>query len=123
VDQRHLTCLIEFTEHFGRFVNAGHFFEEAAMGYAPFLPTGRESYGLAVTEEPIHDHEAENLLRQSPYSILRNVCCEKQDGRLVLRGRVPCYYLKQIAQTTIVGAAGQGEIVNEIEVTSRYSRW
>jgi hypothetical protein len=94
---------------------AGPLLEVAFMVYAPGLPAQLESHGLAVLE-------AERLLRRSPYLILRNVCCEEQEGRLVLRGRVPCYYLKQIAQTTIVGAAGQHEIVNEIEVTTRQSR-
>ncbi len=93
------------------------------MVYAPGLPARLEPHGLAVLEASVHHQEAERLLRRSPYLILRNVCCEEQDGRLVLRGRVPCYYLKQIAQTTIVDAAGHCEIVNEIEVTTRQPRW
>lgn len=93
------------------------------MVYAPCLPAEHEAHVLTVTEPHDHHQEAERLLRRSPYLILRNVCCEEQDGRLVLRGRVPCYYLKQIAQTTIVGAAGRCEIVNEIEVTKRQPRW
>jgi osmotically-inducible protein OsmY len=37
-------------------------------------------------------------LGQSPYAEIRNVSCKFSDGILVLSGRVPTYYLKQVAQ-------------------------
>jgi len=41
--------------------------------------------------------QAEARLRAHPYLALQRVSCECRDGVLVLRGRLPTYYLKQIA--------------------------
>jgi hypothetical protein len=38
-----------------------------------------------------------DLFADCSYSSLRRVRCELVDGTLVLRGRVPSYYLKQVA--------------------------
>jgi osmotically-inducible protein OsmY len=59
---------------------------------------------------------AERQLRSSPYLALRNVTCEARDGVVVLRGCLPTYYLKQMAQAVITRVEGVGQIVNEIEV-------
>jgi hypothetical protein len=37
--------------------------------------------------------------QRSPYLPLRNIRCFVHDGVLTLRGHVPTYYLKQLAQT------------------------
>src|SRR5687767_10328168 len=55
-------------------------------------------------------------LRAHPYLILRGITCEYHDGVLVLRGRVPSYYLKQIAQSLAARADGVERIDNQIEV-------
>jgi len=60
---------------------------------------------------------AENCLRHNPYLALKNVRCEYREGILTLRGCVPSYYLKQMAQTA-VAQIGVQNIVNEIEVIS-----
>jgi len=61
---------------------------------------------------------AELMLRQSRYLQLRRVHCEEQGDKLVLHGRLPSYYLKQIAQTTVAAVAAEHPIVNEIEVVN-----
>lgn len=38
------------------------------------------------------------------------------DGRLVIHGRLPSYYLKQVLQTTLAGIDGVSEIDNQVEV-------
>ena len=55
----------------------------------------------------------------SPYWSLRRVTCALTNGRIVLRGTVPCYYLKQLAQTLAVRTVGLGQIESDIEVELR----
>jgi hypothetical protein len=59
---------------------------------------------------------AEEVLQQSTYPALWTVRCQQTDGALVLRGRVPLFYLKQLAQVLVAKALGGGQILNEIEV-------
>jgi len=59
---------------------------------------------------------AERALRSSPYLALRNVACEHRGGVLTLRGYLPTYYLKQIAQAVVARVEGVRQVVNDIEV-------
>jgi len=59
---------------------------------------------------------AQNRLQQSPLAALRDVSCECRRGVLVLRGRVPSFYYKQLAQETVARIEGVVEVVNEVEV-------
>ena len=54
----------------------------------------------------------------SPYAEVRRVACEFHEGMLSLRGRVSSYYLKQIAQTVVLGMEGVEEIHNQLEVVT-----
>ena len=62
---------------------------------------------------------AESGLRTSGYRSLRVISCESHEGRLVLRGRVPSYYLKQVAQEQVRRIEGVESIVNAVEVCAR----
>ena len=62
---------------------------------------------------------AESRLRNSSYWALRTLSCEYHDGVLILRGRLPRYYLKQIAQTLVEGLDGVSEIANRVDVVRR----
>lgn len=59
---------------------------------------------------------AQNQLRNLPYSSFRKISCDFFEGRLILRGRVPSYFLKQLAQTIAAQVGGVESIVNQIEV-------
>ena len=59
---------------------------------------------------------AESHLRRHPYLALRNISCECHHGQLTLRGCLPSYYLKQIAQTVVAKIDGIAGIRNEIKV-------
>ncbi len=59
---------------------------------------------------------AESKLHSKPYQALKNVSCDWRDGVLVLRGRLPSYYLKQVAQEVVVRLDGVGAIDNQIHV-------
>jgi hypothetical protein len=62
--------------------------------------------------------QAEARLRAHPYLALQRVSCECRDGVLVLRGRLPTYHLKQVAQTLVVGIDGVRRIDNQVEVAA-----
>jgi hypothetical protein len=64
----------------------------------------------------------EHDLRESPYSALRDVHCELREGIAILRGRLPTYYLKQIAQTIAAHITGVRAVVNRIEVVPQRGR-
>ena len=61
---------------------------------------------------------AERRLRSNPYLALKNVSCGWLDGVLVLRGCLPSYYLKQIAQEAVASLAGVERIDNQIQVVT-----
>ena len=53
--------------------------------------------------------------------LLTHVCCHYRDGTLHLRGHVPTFYQKQMAQEMVRRVDGVVNVVNEIEVDS-YAR-
>jgi hypothetical protein len=66
---------------------------------------------------------AEGCLRRNPYLALKHVACDWRDGVLVLRGCLPSYYLKQIAQEVVAHQVkGVGRIDNQIQVVTPASR-
>jgi hypothetical protein len=77
----------------------------------PAKPTQAHQIGLKEL--------AEGLLRRSPYLALKNVTCDLFDGVLVLRGCLPSYYLKQIAQEAVALLEGVERIDNQIQVVTR----
>jgi hypothetical protein len=66
---------------------------------------------------------AERGLRSSRYSALRHVSCDYQGGVLVLRGCLPSYYLKQLAQEVVAQLVqGVGRLDNQIQVVPPAAR-
>ena len=61
---------------------------------------------------------AEGRLRGNPYLALKNVSCDWLDGVLVLRGCLPSYYLKQVAQEAVARLEGVERIDNQIQVVT-----
>ena len=60
---------------------------------------------------------AERALRSGPYPPLKKLSCDCRGGVLVLRGCLPSYYLKQIAQEVVAHQVqGVGRIDNQIQV-------
>jgi len=55
-------------------------------------------------------------LRSSPYWSVRQLICDVDQGSVVLRGTVPCYYLKQVAQSVAVKTVGVEFVRSNIEV-------
>ena len=83
----------------------------------------RRNLASVLTQKKVVEAEAESRLRQSSYREVRCVTCEFHEGVLTLRGRVPTFYLKQVAQSLVLRMEGAEEINNRVEVESypRYS--
>jgi len=53
-------------------------------------------------------------LRRSAYEAIRSITCEFHEGVLTLRGRVPSYYLKQVAQELVRHTDRVSEVNNRV---------
>jgi osmotically-inducible protein OsmY len=62
---------------------------------------------------------AENRLRASPYPSIRRIFCLYDEGLLVLSGRVPSFFHKQLAQIAVADIEGVKQVINQIEVLER----
>jgi hypothetical protein len=61
--------------------------------------------------------EAERALRSGPYPALKQLSCDYRGGVLVLRGCLPSYYLKQVAQEVVARQVrGVSRLDNQIQV-------
>jgi hypothetical protein len=60
--------------------------------------------------------EAAHALRRSLHPALRHLNVESDDHALIISGRVASYYLKQLAQETIMPVRGELELVNRVNV-------
>jgi hypothetical protein len=83
----------------------------------PTSETDSQSNGIGPAKTGV-EATAEARLRQASYVALHHVSCRLHDGVLTLRGRVPSYYLKQIAQTLLYSIEGVLKINNELDVIS-----
>jgi osmotically-inducible protein OsmY len=59
---------------------------------------------------------ARTALQKTGHGWLQRVEVVTEDAVIVLRGRVPSYYLKQIAQATVMAVAGVEVLRNELQV-------
>ena len=59
---------------------------------------------------------ARDCLQRSPYGPIRSVSCECRQGVLFLRGSLPTFYLKQLAQEAVAKVKGILQVVNETVV-------
>ena len=55
---------------------------------------------------------ARDRLQKSPYRTIRQLVCECHEGVLFLRGRLPTFHLKQVAQETVAKMEGISQVVN-----------
>ncbi len=56
-------------------------------------------------------------LHNSPYLALRRVTCILHEGRLVLSGEVPSFYMVQVAQTLVAGLPGVEQVESHLHVS------
>jgi hypothetical protein len=62
---------------------------------------------------------ATEALGQSPIPILRRVKVEENSHKVILSGRLPSYYYKQLAQEAILPYLAGRELVNRVIVIAK----
>ena len=80
----------------------------AACGTALLLHQGQEDLDLAKC--------VERALRATGYGSLRGIKVTVRARDVILGGRVPSYYLKQVAQTTALTVPGARHVRNDLDV-------
>jgi hypothetical protein len=75
-------------------------------------PPGSAAHGPETVEL------AESRLRRSAYLALQHLSCEFRAGVLTLRGRLPSYYLKQVALAVVTTVEGVQRIDDQVEVVA-----
>jgi hypothetical protein len=76
-------------------------------------PFSFQSLASAETQLAV---DVQRALTETGYLPLRNVRCSLEGSTVILWGRVPTYYLKQIAQSAAARTAGIGNVNNQIDV-------
>jgi osmotically-inducible protein OsmY len=72
---------------------------------------------MAQSLEDLHLAERLGLaLRATGYGPLRDVEVTVQARLVILAGRVPSYYLSQVAQATALAVSGTHHVQNDLEV-------
>ena len=67
--------------------------------------------------EQVIKAQASAVLCESSYHAVRRLSCEVRNCTLTLRGRVPSFYMKQIAQTVVRHLLEGGMVIdNQLEV-------
>jgi hypothetical protein len=59
---------------------------------------------------------AKHRILHKPHLTMQRIWCEFDEGRLFLRGQVPSFYFKQLAQEAVIGMDEVRQVINEIEV-------
>jgi osmotically-inducible protein OsmY len=59
---------------------------------------------------------ARQRIFHQPHLHMQRIWCEYAEGQLFLRGQVPSFYHKQLAQAAVAGMDGVDQVVNDIEV-------
>ena len=67
-------------------------------------------------ETPTTAEAAKRRILHRPHLSHQRIWCEFHDGHLYLRGQVPSFFYKQLAQEAVADLEGVRQVVNEIEV-------
>jgi len=92
------------------------------MSFTDHVVTDKLFFANSVVIESVAQGPlmVENRIRiryqQSPHLPLRHIICLLRERILILRGRVPTYYLKQLAQSIGSSFDGVDQIINELQV-------
>jgi len=76
----------------------------------------QEGEGTVLAKDARLRQGLEDALSHADYPDLRKVHVETDHGTAVLTGKLPSYFLKQLAQVTAQEAGGSLKVVNDITV-------
>lgn len=80
-------------------------------------PVGDRTPIAGQARRPELQRTAEERLWRSGYLALRDIACVARDDEVYLHGRLPSYYLKQVAQEIVAGVEGVRRLINKIDVS------
>jgi osmotically-inducible protein OsmY len=80
------------------------------------LSQRRQAYNDEATSNASLGSLVQCQFQHSPYVALRKITCSANDGILRITGRVPTFYLKQLAQAIAGSMSGVRQVVNELKV-------
>jgi len=83
------------------------------------LPSQKTSEPFASSPDDRLARAAERQLREGTHLPLLRLTCTCQDGVVAIHGRVPSYYLKQLAQTLVRRLHEVRGIDNRVQVVAR----
>jgi len=63
-----------------------------------------------------HQTQAAHALKRSLHPALRHLNVEETEECVIISGRVATYYLKQLAQETLMPMRGERQLVNRVSV-------
>ena len=69
-----------------------------------------------MTPPLVLNSPAELVLRESPLPALRRLSIQETEASVMILGRVPSYYMKQLAQETVMPVLGGRSLVNRVTV-------
>jgi len=69
-----------------------------------------------MASTPLLQASAAQVLRSSPLPVLRKLAVEETDREVVISGSVNSYYLKQLAQETVLPVIGGRRLLNRVQV-------
>ena len=81
------------------------------------MPQLCEDFSIMASEQSAVSALQEQF-RSSPYWAIRQLVCDIERDRVIVRGTVPSFYLKQVAQALAAKAAGHNCVACYIEVES-----
>jgi osmotically-inducible protein OsmY len=85
--------------------------------FLPILPPQGRALLTRQRQEDLYLAErVERALRATGYGPLRGIEVTVHARLVILGGRVPSYYLKQVAQTTALAVRGARHVRNDLEV-------
>lgn len=75
---------------------------------------------LTICDGPaVNAYELQQQLRASAYASVRTLFCQAESDRVVVKGTVPCYYLRQIAESLAAKVVGVDRLESQIQVAPR----
>jgi hypothetical protein len=78
-----------------------------------------EELNISGHESTSTEHAAKRCLEARGYGVLKNIVCRFRRGTMTLKGTVPKYYHKQLAQEAVRRLWNVEIIVNEIRVSAK----
>jgi osmotically-inducible protein OsmY len=118
-----LSCAAAFGDCAFDVKEEGAMFQSVVLSVRPKREVAGERHPASAAAPGAEGLEDQRLVERvahalsaTGYGPLRDVAITAQDRLVVLAGRVPSYYLKQVAQATALSVPGAHQVRNDLDV-------